>query len=99
MPFAMHGEILNSNLKTINLKYQLQGRMKIWNQLIDNILYQVLKFFFNIFKKKWRKSNNPSIKIYINKIENIFTLKIKTGHRLEHLTQERIKLTVCTRVR
>ena len=38
------------------------------------------------------KIDNPSIKIYVNKIENIITFKIKTGYYLEYLTPETIKL-------
>ena len=35
---------------------------------------------------------NPSIRIYINKIENRITFKIKTGYYLELLTPETMKL-------
>ena len=45
-----------------------------------------------ILKKHGEKKINPSIKIYINKIENRITFKIKTGHYLELLTRERRKL-------
>ena len=45
-----------------------------------------------ILKKHGEKKINPSIKIYINKIENRITFKIKTGHYLELLTPERRKL-------
>ena len=36
--------------------------------------------------------DNPSVKIYINKIENKITFKIRTGYYLEVLTSETIKL-------
>ena len=45
-----------------------------------------------ILTKHGEKKINPSIKIYINKIENRITFKIKTGHYLELLTPERRKL-------
>ena len=35
---------------------------------------------------------NPSIKIYVNKIENKITLKIKTGYCLQLLMPETMKL-------
>ena len=38
------------------------------------------------------KIDNPSIRIYINKIENRIIFKIKTGYNLEFLTSETIKL-------
>ena len=45
-----------------------------------------------ILKKHGEKTVNPSIKIYINKIENRIKFKIKTGYHLELLTLEKIKL-------
>ena len=36
--------------------------------------------------------DNPSIKIYVNKIENRVAFKIKNGHYLELLTPETMKL-------
>ena len=45
-----------------------------------------------ILKKHGEKKINPSIKIYINKIENRITFKIKTGYYLELLTPETMKL-------
>ena len=35
----------------------------------------------DIFKKHKEKDDNPSIRIYVNKIENRITFKIKTGWR------------------
>ena len=43
-------------------------------------------------KKPWEKAVNSSIKIYINKIENVITFKIKTRYYLEVLTPETMKL-------
>ena len=37
--------------------------------------------------------------IYINKIENRITFKVKTGYYLEHLTTETMKLFGSTKVR
>ena len=36
--------------------------------------------------------DNPSIRIYVNKIENRITFKIKTGYYLELLTPDTMKL-------
>ena len=36
--------------------------------------------------------DNPSIRIYVNKIENRITFKIKNGYYLELLTPETMKL-------
>ena len=43
-------------------------------------------------KKHGWNINNPSIKIYVNNIENRITFKVKTGYSLELLTCETIKL-------
>ena len=45
-----------------------------------------------MLNKHREKTDNPSIKIYVNKIENRITFKIKTGYYLETLTRETIKL-------
>ena len=37
-------------------------------------------------------TDNPSVKIYVNKIENRITFKMKTGYHLELLTPETMKL-------
>ena len=44
------------------------------------------KLFQIYIKKHEKKTVNPSIKIYINKIENRITFKIKTGYYPELLT-------------
>ena len=49
-------------------------------------------YFQYILKKHNENVDNPSIKIYVNKIENRVTFKIKTGYYLELLTPERMKL-------
>ena len=50
-----------------------------------------------MLKKDEQKTVNPSIKIYINKIENRITFKIKTGYYLELLTSETMKLLGSTK--
>ena len=45
-----------------------------------------------IIKKHDTVGDNPSIKIYLNKIENRITFKIKTGYYLELLTPETMSL-------
>ena len=52
----------------------------------DSILFWVY------FKKHEGNINIPSIRIYVNKIENRITFKIKTGHNLKLLTPETMKL-------
>ena len=49
-------------------------------------------YFEYILKKHGENINNPSVRIYVNKIENRITFKIKTGYILELLTPETMKL-------
>ena len=45
-----------------------------------------------MLKKHSKNVDDPSIKIYVNKIENRVTFKIKNGYYLELLTPETMKL-------
>ena len=49
-------------------------------------------YFEYILKKHSESVDNPSIRIYLNKIENRITFKIKNGYYLEFLTPETMKL-------
>ena len=49
-------------------------------------------YFEYILKKHGKNTNNPLIQIYVNKIENRITFKIKNGYSLELLTKETMKL-------
>ena len=54
-------------------------------------------YFEYILKKHGENINNPSVRIYVNKIENRITFKIKTGYSLELLTPETMKLLGSTK--
>ena len=43
-------------------------------------------------KKHGENTNNPSIQVYVNKIENRISFKIKNGYSLELLFEEAMKL-------
>ena len=49
-------------------------------------------YFEYILKKHSESVDNPSIRMYINRIENRITFKIKNGYYLELLTLETMKL-------
>ena len=77
----------------INLKYQLQHGMKNLSYLMDHILYQIFKDYFEyILKTLETVADNPSIRTYVNKIENKITFKIKTRYYLKLLTPKTMKL-------
>ena len=49
-------------------------------------------YFKYILKKHGKNTNKPSVQIYVNKIENRITFKIKDGYSLELVTLETMKL-------
>ena len=49
-------------------------------------------YFQYIFKKHGENTDKPSVQIYVNKIDNRVTFKIKNGYSLELSTPETIKL-------
>ena len=59
------------------------------------ILYSISDiqdYFEYILKKHGEDIDKPSVQIYVNKIENRVTFKIKNGYSLERLTPHRMKL-------
>ena len=53
-------------------------------------------YFEYMLKKHGESVDKPSVQIYVNKIENRVTFKIKNGYRLELLTPETMKLLEST---
>ena len=73
-----------------------------WNEEFElpNGLYSVSyiqDYLEYIIKKHETVTDNPSIKIYVNKIENRITFNIKTVCYLEILTPETMKLLGSTK--
>ena len=63
------------------------------NYHTDHFPYRIFRIIFSIFYKKHGENNdNPSIRVYVDKIGNRITFKIKTRFYLELLTPETIKL-------
>ena len=54
-------------------------------------------YFEYILKKHGENTDKPSVQIYVNKIENRVTFKIKNGYSLELLTSETMKLLGSTK--
>ena len=67
---------------TINLKYRHQHAIINLNYLMDCILYQIFRIILSIFKKKNGEDiDKPSVQIYVHKIGNRVTFKMKSlGH-------------------
>ena len=70
----------------INNKFKLSELT--WNEefeLLDGSYFvsDIQKYFEYFLKKHGEETDNLSIRIYVNKIENRMTFKIKTGYYLE----------------
>ena len=63
--------------------------------IVFNIRYS--RLFWVYFKKHGEDIDKPSVQIYVNKIENRVTFKIKNGYSLELLTPETMKLLGSTK--
>ena len=63
---------------TWNDKFELSDGSYSVSDIQDN--------FKHILKKHWENTDKPSVQIYVNKIENKATFKIKNGYSLELLT-------------
>ena len=63
------------------------------NYLMGHIQYQIFKIILNTSLKKHNENvDNPSIRIYVNKIENRITFKIKKRYYPELLTSKTMNL-------
>ena len=72
--------------------------MKNLNHKMNHTLYQIFKDYFKyIIKTNDTATDNSPIKMYVNRIENRITFRIKTGYYLEILTLETMKLLGSTR--
>ena len=78
-----------------NNKFKISG--PTWNdkfELPDGSYSasDIQDYFEYILKKHGEDIDEPSVQIYVNKIENRITFKIKNGYSLELLTPETMKL-------
>ena len=85
-----------------NTKFKISART--WNDKFElpdgsyTVLY-IQDYFEYIFKKHGESVDKPSIQIYVNKIENRITFKIKDGYTRELLTSETMKLLGSTEIK
>ena len=78
-----------------NNQFKISG--PTWNdkfELPDGLhsVSDIQDYFEYILKKHGEDIDKPSVQIYINKVENRITFKIKNGYSLELLTPETMKL-------
>ena len=85
------------NIKNSYSNNRLKISAPTWNdkfELPDGSysVSDVQDYFDYILKKHGKDINKPSVQIYVNRIEDRVTFKIKNGYSLELLTPETIKL-------
>ena len=85
------------NIKSLYSNNKFKVSAPTWNEKFGSYSTGCIQDYFKfIFKKHNEKIENSSIRIYLNKIENRITFKIKTGYYLNFLTPETMKFLGCT---
>ena len=80
------------------MKYLGHHGTKNLNYQMGHILFWKFKIILSILPKKHGKlSDNPPIRIYVNKTENRIIFKTKEKYYLELLTHETMKLLRSTK--
>ena len=92
----------SKNIKESLENNKLKISARTWNEEFDlpagsSSISDIQDYFEYILKKHREKTINPSIKIYINKIQKRIMFKIKAGYYIEILTPESIKLRASTK--
>ena len=90
------------NIKKLYKNNKFKISAPTWNKEFElpkgsYSISDIQDYFEYILKSHGEKTVNPSIRIYVNKIENKITFKIKTGHILELLTPKTMKLLGSTK--
>ena len=96
-PYQILVFITHRNIKSLYNKNKFKISAPTWNdefELPDGSysVSDIQDYFEYILKKHGENTNIPPIQIYVNKIENRITFKIKNGYCLELLSKETIKL-------
>ena len=92
------------NIKSSYNNNKFKMSAPTWNdkfELLDGsyLVSDIQDYFEYILKKHNENIDNPSIRIYVNKIENRITFNFKTGYYLELLTLETMKLSGSTEIK
>ena len=101
---SIHGNYTWKNIKKSYKNKKFKISVPTWTEEFElpygsYSVSDIQDCFEYIFKKHERVTDNPSIRIYINKVENRITFKIKTGHYFELLMPELMKLLEGLKVR
>ena len=90
------------NIKTEYNNNKFKISAPTWNETFDlpdgsYIIAYIQDYFEFIIKKHETLTENPSVKIYSNKVKSRIVFKIKDGYKLELLTPETMKLLGSTK--
>ena len=83
----------NNKFKISAPKWSDKFELLDWSYSVPDIQ----DYFEYILKKHGENTDNSSVKIYVNKMKNRITFKIKNGYSLELSTPETIKLLGSTK--
>ena len=88
--YTIHEKTLKNQTKTIK-NNKLKISAPTWNEIFElsdgfHSVSDIQDYFEYILKNYGEKTNNPSIRIYVNIIENRITFRRKIGCYLELLT-------------
>ena len=84
-----HKKLIHNNKSKISAPtWNDEFKLPDWFYSVSDIQ----DYFEYILKKHGESVDKPSVQIYVNKIENRVTFKIKNGYSLELLTPETMKL-------
>ena len=91
------------NIKTSYKNNKFKTLSLTWNEEFElsneSYYLSVIQDEYILITKNGEKTDNPSIRIYVNKTENRITFKIKTRYYLELLTPETVKLLGSTKTK
>ena len=92
---SIYCTLKNIKRSYINNKFKMSA--PTWNDQSESpdgscSISNIQDHFEYILKKSGENTDNPLVKIYVNKIENIITFKITDGYSLEFLIPETMKL-------
>ena len=90
------------NIKTLYNINKIKLSAPTWNAEFElpggsYSISDIPDYFDHVLKKHGENIDNPSIRIYVNKIENRITFKIKTRYYIELLTPKTMKLLGITK--
>ena len=90
------------NIKKSDNNNKFEISAPTWNhkfELPDGSFSDIQDYFQYILKKRNESIDNPSIRIYVNKIKNRITFQIKKGYHLKLLTPETMELLRNTKIK